>query len=115
MEILSAGSSIFGLLSIWGRISFFSFFLFGLAAHQSVLVYIQALVLFKKKKKKSSIWTYYLVNDLDLDVDLDSGPSQLLLAAPQRTHQMWKAENFIMDFHVYVKSDVSPSVCSFPD
>lgn len=114
MEILSAGSSIFGLLSPWGRISFFSFFLFGLAAHQSVLVYIQAPVLFKKKKK-SSIWAYYLVNDLDLDVDLDSGPSQLLLAAPQRTHQMWKAEDFIMDFHVYVKSDVSSSVCSFPD
>lgn len=38
---------------------------------------------------------YYLVNDLDLIGDLDSGPSQLLLAVPQRTHQKQKAEHLL--------------------
>lgn len=33
-------------------------------------------------------------------MDLDSGPSQLLLPAPQRAHQMQKAENCIMDFYL---------------
>lgn len=89
--------------------------LFSLAANQSVLVLYLSPSFVEKKKKKSCILAYYLVNDLDLDVDLDSGPSQLLLAAPQRTHQMRKAEHVIMDFHVYVTSEVSSSVSCFPD
>lgn len=54
----------------------------------------------------------YLVNDLDLIGDLDSGPSQLLLAVPLRSHQKQKAEHFIMDYHVHETSEVSSSVSS---